>query len=466
MEEVKKGSVRGLFGYAPDRFSRNLQEGGELIQLVEKRLVELKFTNFVFENNASGHMMLGIFFVFAEHYSKKLSEDSTRGIKQKTVEGRTCGSKKTGYKKSDDERDYFVPDELHFPLLRQAFLRKIQDDWSDEKIAKEMNKMGWREDDAMSSRKISSRNIWQDTFFYGVWRRDFQDGDTLKIDLRNLEGYDFQPVISEDEFLLLQELLIQRNNKAKEERQTRATKRLDEVTPLEKDIILDADTGKILKFSIPNGHRFRARLETLQTSNPNVILSDIVAPHQIKYSFPKNNVNFDVLDDYLAKQFKKVKITKEDYQSCLYALRLDVDQKFEEKKHKQRAINLLLAKNEREEKSFIRKNMGKDLSEKEQKIYDEDMKKFDSKRRSLWKEKETLSQDIRDEVLEFQAFFKLFTNLPKLWKKASYVQKRKLSELLLLNIKVKDGKPVSMKVKPEFEHMFPENIRGGGSGGS
>ena len=152
--EVKKGKIRGLFGYAPDRFSRNLQEGGELIQLVDKKILELKFTNFVFEDNASGHMMLGIFFVFAEHYSKKLSEDSTRGVKQKTVEGRTCGTPKTGYKRSDDEADFFVPDEPHFSILRQAFNWKIHDNWSDEKIAKEMNKLGWREDDLMTLTQV------------------------------------------------------------------------------------------------------------------------------------------------------------------------------------------------------------------------------------------------------------------------------------------------------------------------
>jgi len=154
MDEVKKGKIRGLFGYAPDRFSRNLQEGGELIQLVDKKILELKFTNFVFEDNASGHMMLGIFFVFAEHYSKKLSEDSTRGVKQKTVEGRTCGTPKTGYKRSDDEADFFVPDEPHFSILRQAFNWKIHDNWSDEKIAKEMNKLGWREDDLMTLTQV------------------------------------------------------------------------------------------------------------------------------------------------------------------------------------------------------------------------------------------------------------------------------------------------------------------------
>ena len=50
-------------------------EGGELINLVDNELLDLKYTNFHFENNASGKMMLGIWFVFSKQYSDKLSED-------------------------------------------------------------------------------------------------------------------------------------------------------------------------------------------------------------------------------------------------------------------------------------------------------------------------------------------------------------------------------------------------------
>jgi sulfur transfer protein SufE len=45
----------------------------------------LKYTNFHFENNASGKMMLGIWFVFSKQYSDKLSEDITRGSKNKVA---------------------------------------------------------------------------------------------------------------------------------------------------------------------------------------------------------------------------------------------------------------------------------------------------------------------------------------------------------------------------------------------
>jgi hypothetical protein len=63
-----------LLSYAPDRQCRNILEGGELINCVDEELIDLKYTNFHFENNAAGKMMLGMRFVFSKQYSDKLSE--------------------------------------------------------------------------------------------------------------------------------------------------------------------------------------------------------------------------------------------------------------------------------------------------------------------------------------------------------------------------------------------------------
>lgn len=75
---VKSGKIKGILSYSPDRQSRNLLEAGELIDLVDKGVVALKYPNFTFEPDAAGKMMLGIWFVFSKQYSDKLSEDSSR----------------------------------------------------------------------------------------------------------------------------------------------------------------------------------------------------------------------------------------------------------------------------------------------------------------------------------------------------------------------------------------------------
>jgi hypothetical protein len=51
-----------------------------LIDLIDKKEIDitLKYTNFQFEPNAAGKMMLGMRFVLSKQYSDKLSEDVHR----------------------------------------------------------------------------------------------------------------------------------------------------------------------------------------------------------------------------------------------------------------------------------------------------------------------------------------------------------------------------------------------------
>ena len=468
--DIERGEIRGLLGYSPDRHARNLQEGGQIINLVDRNTLRLKYSNFVFENNAAGHMMLGIWFVFAEHYSKKLSEDTTRSLKQKTLEGITAGAKKTGYTSSkavseNAGTDVFVPDEPNFSILKNAFSRKLHDNWSDERIACEMVESGWNEDlpTPFSHKNISNRNLWSDPFFYGLWRREFKDGTVLEVDLRNLLGYHFLPIITEAEYYELQEQLVHRNRKAQEQRKSITTKRLDAVTPFPKGTIIDATTKKPLSFFLPNPKRYQARLEEMKLNNPNISLHDIVKPHQIKYSITGNTINFDVLDAYVGKQIKKIKLAPDDYQAFLYAQHEEMKQQYHEKRTKQKRVDLLLIKTAKDEEAFVSDaNFGKGLTGKEREIYEKKLTQFQQKEADLLQEKSLIAQDSRDELLEQKTFSDLLLNLPQLWKKANYVQKRKLAQILILNIEVKAGKPHKIELNKEFSSILRGEFRSGG----
>jgi DNA invertase Pin-like site-specific DNA recombinase len=78
MQYIDKGKVKGLLSFSPDRQARNLLEGGELINFVDEEKIDLKYTNFHFEDSASGKMMLGVRFVFAKQYSDAISENINR----------------------------------------------------------------------------------------------------------------------------------------------------------------------------------------------------------------------------------------------------------------------------------------------------------------------------------------------------------------------------------------------------
>lgn len=453
LNQINAGKVRGLLGYAPDRFARNLQEGGELIQTVERNILSLKFTNFAFENNAAGHMMLGIWFVFAEHYSKKLSEDSTRGIKEKTMQGFTQGVYKYGYIKN--EKGHFEACPNDFPILKKAFKRKIKDKWSDERIAEEMMASGWK-GESVTDKSISSKCLWRDTFYYGIWHREFKSGDEINVNLLNLADYNFQPLLSEGEFLEFQELLLSKTQQAERKRKSIHTKKLDEVEPLPRGCVIDAKTSKPLSFTLPNPARFEKKLKKLREKGEEKRLTDIVRPKQIKYSKAPNNTDFEIISNALQKAFKKIKITKEDYYAFLIALREEAMESFEQRRSKQKSIQLLINKNTKAEEDFIiNSNFGKGLAEKERKIYEKKLQEFKSKGAMYTQKLQEVADESRNEIIELEAFYDTFLSLHTTWGKLSYVQKRKIAEFLLLNICIKNGKVAYIKVKEEFLHLFP-----------
>ena len=464
IQNILSGEIRGLYGYCPDRHARNLQEGGQVMDLVSQRLIRLKYSHFPFENNSGGHTMLGFAFVLASSYSHKLSEDSTRSIKQKTLEGIVGGTKKTGYKSDKDEngQDFWVPDEPNFTLLKKGFSRKLIDNWSDERIAKEMMQNGWSGSSPIKGKYISNRDIWSDPFFYGIWRREFHDGTVLEVDLRQIPEYNFTPAITEKNYFLLQEALVKRNRKSQEFRQSLVTKRLDCVTPVPKGMIIDHNTKNPLQFCLPNPKRAQKRLEKLQESQPKAQLCDVVQSHQIKYSTKGNNISFADVDTFIARKFKKARLSPQDSQAVLCAQYERIQEECKQKRLNQKRVDLLLIKNAKAEEAFLSDSkFGKELSPREKAIYDKKIREFSKKESNLIQEKACLAKESRDEILEYQAFTDLLFNWPQLWKSATYVQKRKILEIFILNIEIKNGKPHKIVLNENFASIFPEKFLNG-----
>jgi len=51
-------------------------------------------------------------------------------------------------------------------------------------------------------------------------------------------------------------------------------------------------------------------------------------------------------------------------------------------------------------------------------------------------------------------FIDILNNAQSYYKKASYVQKRKIAKLLFLNIQINSKKELQIQVKPEVETLF------------
>ncbi len=127
LDGIIKGKYDGIIVWSPDRLARNMKEAGEIIDLLDRGIIkDLKFSNnFVFANEPSGKMLLGISFVMAKQYSDQHGQNVDRAIRRKTSEGKYAGSHtKHGYYK--DALHFLRPDGENFALICEVFAMRLR----------------------------------------------------------------------------------------------------------------------------------------------------------------------------------------------------------------------------------------------------------------------------------------------------------------------------------------------------
>lgn len=121
LRRVEHGEADGIIAWHPDRLARNSIDGGKIIYLLDtKKLKDLRFANFSFENNSQGKFMLSIIFGYSKYYVDNLSENVRRGNRAKLEKGWRPNMAPTGYL-NDHETKTIIPDPILFPLLRQMW---------------------------------------------------------------------------------------------------------------------------------------------------------------------------------------------------------------------------------------------------------------------------------------------------------------------------------------------------------
>jgi site-specific DNA recombinase len=207
LADLRSGKVDGIMSWHPDRLARNMQDSGEIFGLIDDlHLKDLKFVTHYFTNDASGKMLLGISFTLSTYYSANLSQNVKRGHRRSFKEGKSSGTPKHGYIRTDDGT--YQPDGKNYELVSEAWqLRK--NGMSLREIAKYMNEQGYgrKIKDTKSKRygqKITMTyqimsELFKDPIYYGVL---FQANKTINL----CDAYDFKPAVSEDDFNEVQRL--------------------------------------------------------------------------------------------------------------------------------------------------------------------------------------------------------------------------------------------------------------------
>lgn len=203
MEGFELSKYHGLISWSPDRLSRNMLEGGQIIEHVDlEKIQDLLFCTYAFDNTPNGKMMLGILFATSKQYSDKLAVDVARGITGAIHEGKYVGLIKKGYY-ADTDNGRFMPDGVHWQLLRQAVIMRLTEGKTNQEIADFLNASNFsfrkHQDDPYRKGKMDKKTVatmFSDPFYTGAYKY----GDNLT----NLnDTYNFLPLMTPDEFIAL-----------------------------------------------------------------------------------------------------------------------------------------------------------------------------------------------------------------------------------------------------------------------
>ncbi len=457
---IQKGKIKGVLSYSPDRQARNILEGGQLINFVDEALVDLKYANFHFEANAAGKMMLGIWFVFSKQYSDKLSEDVNAGNEHALRKGETIGSFKPGYRRGDDSK--WEPNGEIFEIVKEAFHLKINENLSDQKIAEYMNNRGYKrvikksgKITCMTHQKVGK--FLMDPFYYGVWIH----GNNNINDLRDIDK-NFKPMISEEEFNILQE---RKESRTPSDRKFNKDNSLNTIRVVKNGFLINPK-GLEFSLSLPNRkQRFIPNLEKLKKTKKDAVLADVVEPNQIKLQNNKikKTVSFHKLDEVIRKKISQLQITKEQYNAYLVYAKQNLELYLKNNEHERKLYQLRINKLRSEKDEFITTNLGRKLDKDEDRVYKHNLEKLSKQIEFNEREIKKLDKKSNIKIIDSETFLKFMQNAESYYDKATYVQKRKIIEILFLNIIYHHKNWLELKVKPELEGLFCQNGRPGES---
>lgn len=431
---INKGRYNAILCWHPDRLSRNMKEGGEIIDLLDRGiLVDLKFPSFTFVNDGHGKVTLGIEFVLAKNYSDNLSITTERGNKRRYLEGKGLKDDKYGYKLNKEK--YYRPDRKNFELIKNAFNMAYQG-ISINEIVEYLNR---EEFSFRGKRKIMRKQevskILADPFYVGS--HVVGDGiyDLTKLDI------DFIPCTTAQTFMQIRDMYSQKNRFAY--KGIRYAK-----TMLLKDLVSCKYCGHrmyVSKTSNGKGKRYLwVRCDNKDCPRESLGIRRGMRGKVVfdwMFEFIKN---FNITRDDYQKWIKEVETRKKE-NGPLFEKRLkDLSKQIKEKENKQKELAIALTKSLN--RVQLSKNLQEDIDTIELEI--ENLKKEYSK---VEMELSESLRNIDKNIWTYEKFVNFFKNLRDIVKKRKTEELLvKVSNMLFVNIILGNQKVVDYQLKEQF----------------
>lgn len=399
LDGIVNGKYDGIIVWSPDRLARNMKEAGEIIDLLDRGVIkDLKFANnFVFANEPSGKMLLGISFVMAKQYSDQHGQNVDRAIRRKTSEGKYAGSHtKHGYYK--DGAHYLRPDGENFGLISEVFAMRLRK-CSLADIAAWLREQGYpRKTKHTAERKL----VISVKFISDLLRDPVYAGAMVfgKQVINLFEKYDFVSMISAEDF----DKLCKQGGLTKGFTLTNIIKKPGDIkADLMREMVTCAGCNRHMSTGITTNSRkttnyfyFRCDTPTCERFRKSVRAKVII---QAIYDFLEKHplATKESYDHYVPEMKRITELQSKDTESTLRSLSLQLQHVAERITEAKREVR-------DEEDATLKKAFKQDLKEQLEKA-----QKLEAQIKKLKQTRERTN----DIILTYESFIELFQNLAK-----------------------------------------------------
>ena len=444
LKDLKSGKYDGVIAWNPDRLARNMLEAGQIIDMIDQgQIKDLRFVTHYFTKDANGKMLLGMAFVLSKQYSDDLSQKVTRGVRNNLVEGKSS-SFKHGYIRDKD--GFYRPNSKNFDFIKKAWQLREQG-IAIEQIVETINLEGYYRVLKSNKRKVilskqTLSRIFLDPFYYGILIQANQ-----QVDLREIPGYNFVPMISYETYINVQNLATNRYNpyRPKKERIT--------YYPL-KQMVKCGYCGSTMYPGASKGSK-GTRYLYFRCDNKDCT--------RVKKSV-RGYVVFDYIVDFLRDGLH---LTEKDYEKYLKSMsglslsrQNDIRVQIHSKETKIKYLTSQIKDISYKILDFKDNKTVMDINKERLEQFNEELvtlKNDVAKLKDLVKEPE-------QEIVTIQQFLNLSKNAGIAIETGDSVIKDTISRLIFLNFNLGDNKVLSCQLKPPFDVLLKTRVVKNGRG--
>lgn len=151
-----------------DRLARNSVDGGKIIYLIDRNIIEeIRTPSKFFRNNSDDKFMMSLLFGFAKKYVDDLSVNVKRGNKAKLEKGGWPGCAPLGYI-NDKEKKCLIIDQERAHYIKRCFELYSTGKYTIGEMTKLMEKEGLRSRNGIPVCKSNIDKLLKNTFYYGL----------------------------------------------------------------------------------------------------------------------------------------------------------------------------------------------------------------------------------------------------------------------------------------------------------